>query len=94
MLGPTYLAFKRLFYCVCLARPSDFLSRFRNLAGPTQRIKIDKIESHTAPAEEAGMILFFEPYVLTFSNFTTVRTQAGLTYHVRILIPGYKLRSR
>ena len=30
-----------------------FLSRFRNLAGATQRIKIDKIESQVAPEEEA-----------------------------------------
>ena len=31
----------------------DFLSRFRNLAGATQRIKIDKIESQVAPADKA-----------------------------------------
>ena len=43
----------RYFYCACLTRPPDFLSRFRNLAGATQRIKIDKIESHVAPAGEA-----------------------------------------
>ena len=54
MLGPTYLAFIRHFYCACLTRPPDFLSRFRNLAGATQRIKIDKIESHVAPAEEVA----------------------------------------
>ena len=55
MLGPTYLDFIRYFYCTCLTRPPDFLSRFRNLAGATQRIKIDKIESQAAPAEEAGV---------------------------------------
>ena len=53
MLGPTYLDFIRYFYCTCLTRPPDFLSRFRNLAGATQRIKIDKIESQVVPAEEA-----------------------------------------
>ena len=50
--GPTYLAFVRYFYCAYLTRPPDFLSGFRNLAGATQ-IKIDKIESQVAPAEEA-----------------------------------------
>ena len=54
MLGPTYLDFIRYFYCTCLTRPLDFLSRFRNLAGTTQRINIDKVESQVAPAEEAG----------------------------------------
>ena len=54
MLGPTYLDFIRYFYCACLTRPPDFLSRFRNLAGATQRIRMDKIESQVAPAEEAG----------------------------------------
>ena len=54
MLGPTYLDFIRYFYCTCLTRPPDFFSRFRNLAGAAQRIKIDKIESQVAPAEEAG----------------------------------------
>ena len=54
MLGPTYLAFIRYFYCACLTRPPHFLSRFRNLAGSTQRIKIDKIESQVAPADEAA----------------------------------------
>ena len=54
MLGPTYLAFIRYFYCACLTRPRDFLSRFRNLAGATQRIKIGKIESQVVPAEDAG----------------------------------------
>ena len=53
MLGPTCLAFTRYFYCACLTRPQDFLSRFRNLAGDTRRIKIEKIESQVAPAEEA-----------------------------------------
>ena len=53
MLGPTYLDFIRYSYCACLTRPPDVLSRFRNLAGATQRIKIDKIESQVAPAEEA-----------------------------------------
>ena len=54
MLGPTYLDFIRYFYCTCLTRSPDVLSRFRNLAGATQRIKIDKIESQVAPAKEAG----------------------------------------
>ena len=54
MLGPTNLDFIRYFYCTCLTRSPDFLSRFRNLAGATQRIKIDQIESQVAPAEEAG----------------------------------------
>ena len=54
MLGPAYLDFIRYFYCTCLTRPPDFLSRFRNLAGATQRLKIDKIESQVAPAEEAA----------------------------------------
>ena len=53
MLRPTYLDFIRYFYCTCLTRPPDFLSRLRNLEGATQRIKIDKIESQIAPAEEA-----------------------------------------
>ena len=53
MLGPTYLDFIRYFSCTCLTRPPDFLSRFRNLAGAMQRIKVDKIESQVAPAEEA-----------------------------------------
>ena len=53
MLGPTYLVFIRYSYCVCLTRSPDFLSLFRSLAGATQRIKIDKIESQVAPAEEA-----------------------------------------
>ena len=53
MRGPTYLDFIRYFYCTCLTRPPDFLSRFRNLAGATQIITIDKIESQVAPAEEA-----------------------------------------
>ena len=55
MLEPTYLAFKRYFYCGCLTRPTDFLSRFGNLAGATQRIKIDKIESQVVPGEEAAL---------------------------------------
>ena len=58
MLGPTYLVFIRYFYCACLTRPPDFLSRFRNLAGATQRIKIDKIESQVAPAEEVGLVRY------------------------------------
>ena len=53
MLRPTYLNFIRYFYCTCLTRPTDVLSRFRNLAGAAQKIKIDKIESQVAPAEEA-----------------------------------------
>ena len=55
MLGTTYLDFIRYFYCTCLTLPPDPLSRFRNLAGATQRIKINKIESQVAPAEEADM---------------------------------------
>ena len=43
----------KIFYCACLTQPPDFLSRFRNLAGATQRNRIDKIESQLAPAEEA-----------------------------------------
>ena len=43
----------KYFHCACLTRPPDFLSRFRNLAGATQRIKIDEIESQVANAEEA-----------------------------------------
>ena len=54
MLGPNYLDFIRYFYCACLTRSPDFLSRFRNLAGATQRIRIDKIEGQVAPAEETG----------------------------------------
>ena len=56
MLGPTYLDIIRYFYCTCLTRPPEFLSGFRNLAGATQRIRIDKIESQVAPAEEAGVL--------------------------------------
>ena len=58
MPEPTYLAFKRYFYCGCLTRPPDFLSRFGNLAGATQRIKIDKIESQVAPVEKADFDRF------------------------------------
>ena len=58
MLGPTYLDFIRSFYYTCLTRPPDFLSRFRNLAGATQRMKIDKIESQVAPPPEAGKMIF------------------------------------
>ena len=59
MLGPTYLAFIRYFYRACLTRSPDFLSRFRNMAGATHKIKIkiDKIESQVAPAEEAAPTL-------------------------------------
>ena len=53
MLGPTYLDFIRYFYCACLTRAPEFLSGFRNLAGASQRIKIDKIERQVAPADEA-----------------------------------------
>ena len=53
MLGSTYLDFVRYFYSTCLTRPPDVLSRFRNPAGATQKIKIDKIESQVAAAEEA-----------------------------------------
>ena len=56
MLGPTYQAFKRLFCCACLTRPLDFLSRSRNLAGATHRIKIDKTESQVAHVGEAEMM--------------------------------------
>ena len=45
--------FIRYFCCACLTRPPDFLSRFRNLAGAMQIIRIDKIESQVASAEEA-----------------------------------------
>ena len=37
-----------IFFLYLLTLPPDFLSRFRNLAGATQRIKIEKI---VAPAE-------------------------------------------
>ena len=57
MLGPTYLDFTRYFYCTCLTRPPDFLSLFRNLAGATQRINIDNIESQVVPAEEADTFI-------------------------------------
>ena len=41
-------------FLLCLFdRSPDFLSRFRNLAGAMQRIKINKIESQVAPAQEA-----------------------------------------
>ena len=53
MLGPTYLAFIRYFYCAYLTRTPDFLSGFRNLTGATQ-IKMYKIESQVAPEEEPG----------------------------------------
>ena len=59
MLRTTYLDFIRYFYCAYLTRPPDFLSRFRNLAGATQRIRIDKIESQVAPAEEAAHEISF-----------------------------------
>ena len=55
MLGPTYLDVIRYFYYACLTRPPDVLSRVSNLAGATQRIKIDKIESQVVPAEEADL---------------------------------------
>ena len=60
MLGPTYPDFIRYFYCACLTRSPDFLSRFRNLAGATQRTEIDKIESQVEPAKEAAITLLFE----------------------------------
>ena len=44
----------KIFFLYLLTRPPNFLSRFRNLAGATQRITIDKIESQGAPAEEAA----------------------------------------
>ena len=48
------MVFIRYFYCACLTRPPDFLSRFRNLAGATQRIKVHpETKSQVAPAEEA-----------------------------------------
>ena len=46
----------KIFYCASLTRPPDFLSGFRNLAGATQRIKVDKIASQVAPAEEADPV--------------------------------------
>ena len=58
MLGPAYLDIIEYFYCTCLTRPPDFLSRFRNLAGATQRIGIDKTESQVAPVEEADLLVF------------------------------------
>ena len=54
MLEPTYLAFKRYLYRACLIGAPDFLSRFGNLVGATQRIKINKIKGQVAPAEEAA----------------------------------------
>ena len=60
MLRPTYLNFIRYFYCACLTRAPEFLSRFRNLAGAMQRIEIDKIESQVEPAEEAAITLLFD----------------------------------
>ena len=56
MLRHTYLDFIRYLYCTCLTRPPDIWSQFRNLAGAMQRIKIDKIESQVAPAEEEADI--------------------------------------
>ena len=47
--------FIRYLYCTYLSRPPDFLCQFKNLAGATQRIKIDKIENQVAPAEEADI---------------------------------------
>ena len=56
---------------------SKFLSRFRNLAGATQRIKIDKIESQVAPAEEAaGGQLILASSVDTCSLFKPCRNGA------------------
>ena len=64
----------RYFYCVYLTRPPDFLSQCRNLAGATQIIKIIKIESQVAPAEEA--VTF--PHLVRFSNTTKInRTDDG-----------------
>ena len=60
MLGPTYLDFIRCFSCTCFTRPPNFLSHFRNLVGATQGIKIDKIESQVAPAEEADQALSYK----------------------------------
>ena len=54
MPGLTFLEFIRYFYCACLTLLSYFLSRFGHLAGATQRIKINKIESRVAPVEEAS----------------------------------------
>ena len=51
---PTYLNFIRYFYCTCLTRPPDFLSRFRNLAGAMQKIKMDKIGGQVVLVEEAA----------------------------------------
>ena len=58
MVRPTYLNFISYFYCACLIRPPDFLFRFRNLAGTTQRIKTDKIECQVGPVEEAGLVRY------------------------------------
>ena len=63
---PTYLDFIRYFYCVCLTRPPDVLARFRNLAGATQRIKIDKIESQVTSAEEAYHLNREQRYTLQY----------------------------
>ena len=52
----SYLPGHYKIFLLCLFdQLTDFLSRFRNLAGATQRIKIDKIESQVAPAEEADL---------------------------------------
>ena len=69
MLGPAYLDFIRYFYCTYLTRPLDFLSRFKNLAGATQRIKIDKIESQVAAAEEAVIKRLFHQCLCSIITF-------------------------
>ena len=103
MLEPTYLAFIRYFYCTCLTRPPDFLSRVRNLAGATQRIKIramikiDKIESEVAPVDEAesfGFLLFWYDLhcpeaVGLFVVFTMILCETILTFGFSEILSSY-----
>ena len=63
MLGPTYLDF--IFLLCLFDKTPEFLSRFRNLAGATHRIKIDKTESQVAPAGEAVQALLNPLQVLS-----------------------------
>ena len=67
MLGPTHLDFIRYFYCT---DSQTFLSRFRDLAGATQRTKIDKIESQVALAEEAVRGFCQKPFAYVFPTFS------------------------
>ena len=46
----------KIFFLYLLTRAPDFLSWFRNLAGATQRIKIDKIESQVAPLHNFTLV--------------------------------------